>query len=245
MTSISFRCAGTAACLGGLIMTLRVTPVAAAPAMDVFAPRVLAAAPADSGKYRARMWSPRERIGAIHLHGGVFALNKAAVTSPTIGARIGIHMGVPLLFGVMTDWTYQSKSLLQPSNNGLPGPQPNIVLAKVEGHLVPAMAFVQVTLTDKFFLAPYAGVAGGYEWLILRGNDYRNGASASATYGNLAWQSFGGVGLRLSPALRVDGEAFYNGGSLGRDVTDASGVSWRETVNVNGAGARLGLHIVY
>ncbi|MFI5371248.1 MAG: hypothetical protein ACHQ52_06785 [Candidatus Eisenbacteria bacterium] len=237
-------------------MTLATTTVVAAPTVDPFAPRMLAdgqlaqAAPTtpasgDSGKYRARMWTPRERTGAFDLHGGVFAPVHSNGMSPTIGARLGIHMGTPLLVGVMTDWTYQSRSLLQPSTSDLPGLEPKIVLAKAQASLIPVMLFMQVTLTQKFFLAPYLGIAGGYEWLMLKATDYRTAATASATYADLAWQSFGGVGLRLSTGVRLDSEVYYNGGVLGRDVTDTNGVTWRETVNANGAGARIGLHIVY
>jgi hypothetical protein len=38
---------------------------------------------------------------------------------------------------------------------------------------------------------------------------------------------------------------FYNGGDLGRDVTDVNGVTWRETVDCNGVGLRGGLNFVF
>jgi hypothetical protein len=146
--------------------------------------------------------------------------------------------------GVLSDWIYETRSLLQPVNNGLPGPQPQIVLARVDAHLIPAMLFLEVKLTDKFPVVPYAGVAAGYEWLLLKAKDYRDGTSASATFHNLAWQSYGGVGLRLSKGLRLDGEVFFNGGSPARDV-DVSGTTFSEKVDLSGVGARVGVGVVY
>jgi hypothetical protein len=105
------------------------------------------------------------------------------------------------------------------------------------------MAFFEVSLTEKRFLVPYAGIAAGYEWLLLHANDYRTGEVATGTFSNFAWQGWGGIGLRLDPGLRVDVELNYNGGSLERDATDSSGL--REVVRVNGVGARVGLDILY
>jgi len=198
----------------------------------------------DSGTVYAKMWVPRSRTGAIHLHGGVFAPIDASATSALLGLRIGANLGNPVLFGLMTSWTYNKKSLLEPVDTGLPGFEPQTVLATVEAHLIPAMLFLQATLPSKFSLVPYVGVGAGYEWLILNAKDNRTAADSSVTYANLAWQWYGGMGLKLSDAVRLDTEIFYNGGALGRDVQEASGVR-RETVNVNGAGLRLGLNIVY
>jgi len=201
--------------------------------------------PAERKYFYAEVWTPRARTGEIHLHGGVFAPITANATSPTIGARIGLDLGSHVQLGIMGDWTYKSKNLLEPVDNGLPGFEPQIVLAKVDAHLVPAMVFLQVKLTDKFPLVPYGGVGAGYEWLILKATDYRTGQEAVATYANPAWQTYAGMGLRLSKGVRLDGELFYNGAMLGRDVSDQNGKLWRETVDVNGVGLRVGLNVVY
>jgi hypothetical protein len=193
----------------------------------------------------AEIWTPRASTGTIHLHGGVFAPINANATSATFGARIGFNLGSHVLLGVLADWSFKSKSLLEPATSGLPGFRPKTLLAKVDAHLIPAMAFLQVRLTDKFPLVPYAGVGAGYEWLILRAIDYRTDESKLATYGNVAWQGYGGLGLRLSKGLRLDGELFYNGGVLVRNVDGQNGERLRETVNVNGVGVRVGLDVVY
>jgi hypothetical protein len=200
----------------------------------------------NSKTYYADVWSPRARTGTIHLHGGLFAPVNANDPGTDLGIRIGINMGSHLQIGALTDWTFQSKSLRQATTSDLPGLQPKIVLARVDAHLVPAMLFLQVKLFDKFPIVPYGGVAAGYEWLILDANDYRNGASENLTYANVAWQAHAGAGLRLSPDLRLDGELYYNGGALQRDVVDSTtGVTWHEQVDVNGIGARVGLDIAY
>jgi len=107
------------------------------------------------------------------------------------------------------------------------------------------MLFLQVNLTEKRFLVPIAGAAAGYEWFMLTANDYRTGQSAKATYANFAWEGWGGLGMRLDKTVRLDGELFYNGGSLERTVTDSSGNSWLEAIDLNGIGARVGLDIQF
>jgi len=185
---------------------------------------------------------PKPKANSIHLYGGLFAPIDVNAPSPTLGLRLGRRLGAHLQGGLLVDWTFERKNLEQPIN-GLPGLQPHLILARAEGSLVPAMAFFEVSLTEKRYLVPYAGIATGYEWLFLHANDYRTGEVASTKYANWAWQSWGGIGLRLDEGLRFDAELFYNGGSLERDATDSSGL--REAVRVNGVGARVGLDISY
>jgi hypothetical protein len=188
--------------------------------------------------------TPKPKANTIHLHGGLYAPIDVNATSPTLGLRLGRRLGSHLQGGLLVGWTFQRKDLEQPVN-GLPGLQPHLILARADGQLVPAMAFLQVSLTEKRFLAPYAGIAAGYEWFFLRANDYRTGEMASATFANWAWESWGGIGMRLDQSLRLDFELFYNGGSLQRDVSDSNGQSWREAVHVNGVGARVGVEIPF
>ena len=199
----------------------------------------------DPNVFNADVWTPRTKTGEIHLHGGLFYPIDASSSAATLGTRIGIGLGNHALIGVSADWAFHSKKLLEPVQSTLPGFKPEIVLAQVDAHLVPAMLFLQVRLSDKFFLQPYAGAAAGYEWLILDATDYRTEETWSATYANWAWQGYAGVGLALSETTRLDGELFYNGGLLGRDVVDQNGESWRETVDAEGVGARVGLNLGY
>jgi hypothetical protein len=208
-------------------------------------PASVQSSPATNEEFTAKSWTPRPRTGEINLHGGGFVPNHASATSPTLGIRMSLDLGSHVLLGILGDWSFNAKSLLAPVANALPGFEPNIVLAKVDAQLIPAMAFLQVKLTDKLPVVPYAGVGAGYEWLILNVHDYRTSQEAHATYENWAWQSFAGMGMRLSKGVRLDTEVFYNGGVLGRDVTDVNGVTWRETVDCNGVGLRAGLNFVY
>ncbi len=230
----------------GLAALMLVLGCAAASAADS-PPGGNATSPAGdkANRYYADIWAPRSKTGTIHLHGGVFAPVNANANGTTMGMRLGVNAGTHVLLGVMGDWSFQSKNLLQPTTSDWPGLQPKLVLANVNAHLVPAMAFIQVRLTDRFPIVPYGGLAGGYEWLLLRAKDYRTGQTADLTYANWAWQGYTGVGLRLSEGLRIDGEVYYNGGALERDVADANGLPLKEAVDVNGVGARFGLDIVY
>jgi hypothetical protein len=146
--------------------------------------------------------------------------------------------------GFLVDWTFERKNL-EERVNSLPGLQPHRILARVDGQLIPVMAFLQVDLNERRFLVPYFGVAAGYEWLMLSANDFRNGDEASATYANYAWEGWGGLGLRLGPDMTFDFEAFYNGGSLERDVVDEFGQSWTDAVHISGVGARVGLNFLF
>jgi hypothetical protein len=53
------------------------------------------------------------------------------------------------------------------------------------------------------------------------------------------------MGLRLGKQLRLNGEAFYNGATLKRDLIDQSGLTWKELVDLDGVGVRLGLDIIF
>jgi len=205
-------------------------------------------APGDTSNFHsyAEVWTPRSRTGEINLHGGLFSPNSTGGVGPSLGLRIGLDLGQHVLLGVMGDWNFKVKSLLEPVPAALPGFEPSIELARIDAQLIPAMMFLQVKLTNQFPIVPYMGVGAGYEWLLLSAHDYRTEAEAHKTYANYAWQGFGGLGLRLSPGVRLDGELFYNGALLKRDVTDElTGVTWSETVDANGVGARVGLNAVY
>jgi hypothetical protein len=187
---------------------------------------------------------PKPKAYRLHLHGGLYEPIDVNAPSPTLGMRFGRRLGAHAQGGLLVDWAFERKNLEQPIN-GLPGLQPHLILARVDGHLVPGMLFLEVNLTEKRFLVPYAGIAAGYEWLFLQANDYRTDQKASATFANYAWQSWGGIGMRLDQGMHVDGEIFYNGGSLERDVPGPNPQGLREAVNVSGIGARVGLGFLF
>lgn len=185
---------------------------------------------------------PRPKANSIHLYGGVYAPTDANAPSPTIGVRLGRRLGGHLTGGLLVDMTFERRNVEEPIN-GLPGLQPKLVLGRATGQLMPAMAFLEVNLTETRFMVPYAGVGAGYEWLTLKAENYQTGESATATFANFAWQGWVGMGMKLDQGLRVDFELSYNGGSLERDSPTVAGL--REAVSVSGVGARVGLDIFY
>jgi hypothetical protein len=61
----------------------------------------------------------------------------------------------------------------------------------------------------------------------------------------MAWETYTGIGLRLTSRVRLNSELFYTGGSLQRKVPDSSGRIWREAIDVNGVGLRVGLDSIF
>ena len=198
---------------------------------------------ADSGYY-AEMWTPKDEKVSLHLHGGLFSPLDVNAPSPTVGLRLSKLVGSHLQVGMLTGWTFERKDLTT-SGDSLPGSEPQVLLARVDEYLIPLMGFLRVNLTEKHWLVPYVGVGTGYEWLTLNANDYQTQQTATATYANWAWEGWGGMGIRLGKTLRVNGEVYYNGASLERDVVDQAGQPWKEIVNMDGVGARLGLDMIF
>jgi hypothetical protein len=190
------------------------------------------------------VWTPENERVSLHLHGGLFSPIDVHSPSPTVGLRLSKLVGSHLQVGFLTGWTLERKDLTQSEGDSLPGLQPKILLARVDGNLIPLMGFIRVNLTEKHWLVPYVGVGTGYEWLTLQATDYRTQQTGSATYANWAWEGWVGLGIRLGQELRVNGEAYYNGASLERDVIDQNGQAWKEVVSLDGVGARLGVDII-
>ena len=180
-------------------------------------------------------------VWSMQLDGGLFAPLQATGASPTAGMRYCKHIGTHLQSGLRTGWTFKRTKL---ESNGEPDADTHVELARVDANLVPVMAFMQVDLTDRF-LVPFFGFGVGYEWLMLHSFDHRTGAQEKARYANLAWQTFAGVGLQLTSIWRVNGELYYNGGSLEREVRLPDGTVQREAVDVNGVGLRVGLDMKF
>jgi len=179
----------------------------------------------------------------IHLHGGMFTPTEVNAPSPTLGLRLSKLVSSNLQAGVLTAYTLQRKDLTEDLNS-LPGTQPKRLLARSDAQLVPLMGFLRVNFTQKAWLVPYFGVGAGYEWLQYKATDYQTEVTNSVTYSNWAWEGWVGMGIRLGQSLRVNGEIFYNGASLERDVVDEFGQPWTEVVDLNGVGARVGLDII-
>ena len=178
-------------------------------------------------------------IWSIQLHGGTLAPLEAQGMSPMVGMRYCKHYTPHLYGGLLTGLASVSRSREQPAQ-GLPNVGTSLEVSHANASLVPVMGFLQVNLTDKFFLVPLVGFGAGYEWLSLSAKDGA-GVESRTLFRNFAWEAYGGVALRVTRAVRVNGEVFYNGGSLERRVPDENQQLWLEAVHVNAVGARIGL----
>jgi hypothetical protein len=188
--------------------------------------------------------APSPEFWSIQLHGGLFAGNDVDAGSPMVGMRYCKRFSPHLQGGLLTGWTSMSESLEQPADGSVTY-DPQVELVRVDAGLLPVMGFLQVNLTEKFFLVPFLGIGGGYEWLIIDMLDNRTGLETHATYASLAWETFGGAGLRLNSKVQLNGELFYNGGRPGRNIIDESGHTWVEAIRANGVGVRVGLDMVF
>ena len=186
-----------------------------------------------------------KRLGEVHVHGGVYLPVNTSSASAALGMRASGVVTPQLSAGLSLDWYFNASNTLGNAGQPLPSSvySPHEVLGNSMTQLLPVMAFLQLAPWPHAGISPYAGIGAGYEWLRSTADDYRTGYSFSATYSNWAWGSWAGMGIRLSRELRLDGEAFYNAGQLGRDLKSATGVLGREVVNVNGAGVRFGLNV--
>lgn len=193
--------------------------------------------PAAAAQSSRQVWS-------VQLHGGLFAPFEALAASPSIGMRYGKHFSPYMQGGLLTGWATNGKKQ-NATTAGLGSFDAQVEVASVRAQLVPAMGFLQVNFTDRSWLVPFAGFGVGYEWLVLDVKDKQTGQNSRANYSNVAWEAYGGIGFRLSNRIRMNNELFYNGGSLERGGYDGSGREWREAVNVNGVGARVGLDMIF
>lgn len=183
--------------------------------------------------------------GSTQIHGGFFNFDDAQGTSGLFGFRAGPRFGQHLSIGVGTDWQWQSENISEVVGEGSSvGGQPVVIhqeIARATSHLVPVMGYMEMSAGSSLPISPYVGAGGGYQWLFLSGEDYVTLERYDATFGNWGWQAWAGLTLRLSPTVRLNGEAFYNNATLNRDSRLADGTVIRESVDANGIGGRFGL----
>jgi len=114
-------------------------------------------------------------------------------------------------------------------------------VARSSSDLIPILGMVQVNAGDMGVI-PYLGAGAGYEILHLSSDDFQNGQQFRGTFGGFGWQIWTGVAVPLSSQAKLTAEAFLNRADVSRDSTDpTTGDNIRETVNMDGVGARFGL----
>ena len=178
----------------------------------------------------------------MQLDGGLFAPIKGSGANPTAGMRYCKHLGPHLQGGLLTGYSFK-----RAKSEGATGADPdaNVELASVDAQLVPLMGFMQVDLSDRSWLVPFFGFGVGYEWLLLHSFDHQTGVQAKARFANVAWETYGGIGLQLNTIWRLNSELYYNGGSLERKAVQDDGSVQRQAVDVNGIGVRVGLDMKF
>jgi len=184
------------------------------------------------------------------VHMGFMDINGVEAPGFLVGFRAGLAADPMLQIGGGLDWRHRGDSDTQViSREPGPGGTDIVVhrdLARSSSDLVPLMATLQVGGGSSGAASPYVGIAGGIEVLHLSAEDFQTGAQFHGTFTGFGWQGFGGVAFPMSSQTRLNAEVFYNGGELSRDVDDpTTGETFRESVLVNGAGARAGFSFLF
>ncbi|MFI5370853.1 MAG: hypothetical protein ACHQ52_04775 [Candidatus Eisenbacteria bacterium] len=194
--------------------------------------------------------------GYFDLHGGVFEYMSNGASRPNgarssdFGAKMAFSLGSAVRLGTLLDWQYRSESNTVPINS-TPGPGGTTISNSVDlgsstGSLVPWMGFLEISPVPRSPIAPYVGIAGGYEWLYLHATRSDIPVAFDANYGGWGWQAWGGIGFRLAPEVRLTGEVYGNFCEVWRNAFDTTlNAVTRETVNVDGAGVRGGLQFLF
>jgi len=181
--------------------------------------------------------------GFMQLQGGAFDPRGDVSNGVTFDLRVGSNFDDRVQAGAQVDWAHRSDTQTMVLGSGtLPGGgtfERERELSSVGTDLLPVLGFIQIAPTGTHE-GPYLGVAGGYEALFVNATD-ATGADFSATYDGWGWQFYGGYAFPLSSTARLTIEGFGNQGKLGRDVDDPVNGSYREVVDVGGAGVRGGL----
>jgi hypothetical protein len=184
------------------------------------------------------------------IHLGFMDINGVEAPGFLMGFRGGLAADPMVQIGGELDWRHRGDSETQVISKE-PGPGGTDItvhrdLARSSSDLVPLMATLQIGGGATGTVSPYVGVGGGVEVLHLSAEDFQTGEQFHGTFTGFGWQGFGGVAFPLSSQSRLNAEVFYNGGELSRDVDDpTTGETFRESVLVNGAGARAGFSFLF
>jgi hypothetical protein len=161
------------------------------------------------------------------------------------GLRLGVAPDAHVQIGATVDWRHRENSQSQVVSES-PGPGGTVIttrrdLARSSSDFIPFLGFVQVSGGPGLPVVPYFGAGAGYEVLHLTAEDFQTGEEFEGTFGGFGWQLWGGVSFPLSGSARFNAEVFANQAELSRDDEDPlTGESFRETVDMDGTGARFG-----
>jgi len=198
------------------------------------------------GDYRRARTSSTQGQGVSQVHAGFFDPDGPQTSRFDLGIRGGPMVDQNLQIGLGVDWIHkgENQSTVTSTTTG-PGGVPiqtsqNVARASV--NMFPIMGFLQVSAPDDLGIVPYFGGGGGYQVMVISGEDFQTGQTFDGTFGGWGWQIWGGAAIPLGGRSKLTGEVFANGGELARDVTDdTTGQKSHETVSADGVGARFGI----
>ncbi len=218
-------------------------------------PAVVGGRSSASGRYESLRYRPRRERGYresgprpesfSQLHLGFLDPQGPEASGVLVGFRGGLAVDPHIQIGGELDWSHRGDSQTAVISEG-PGPGGTVIttradLSRSSSDLVPLLGFVQVSASE-LRVIPYFGLGAGYEVLHLSAEDFVTRQEFKGTFGGFGWQAWGGVALPLSGRSRLNAEVFANNAELSRDVEDPStGQTFRETVDRDGAGMRVGL----
>lgn len=202
----------------------------------------------DGTRYRSSR--SRGPSGFMEIHGGVLEPDGTPEMQTLFGLKLASMPDPRVHIGAMVDWAHRGNTVTEVVTTST-GPNGEEIrtqreLAEASTDLVPMLAFIQFTGAGRLPLIPYIGAGGGYQLLFLSAEDFTTGADFDATYGGWAWQAWAGIAIPFGRNVRLNGEVFRTGGTVGRDVDDLSGEpTLREELDVDGAGVRVGLAFAF
>jgi hypothetical protein len=194
--------------------------------------------------YREERRSSRSD-GFVQIHGGFFDPEDDTENSGLFGLRLGTSIEDQVQIGFGADINHRGDRVTAViSETPLPGGGTTVrreELGSTSTTLMPMMAFLQFSPGGHMPFHPYIGIGGGYEVLWVSAEDLETGEEFDATYGGWGWQAWGGVAMPLGGSARLTGEVFLNQSEVEREVDDPEFGEVREIVDVDGAGARVGV----
>lgn len=207
-------------------------------------------------RYEATRYRPRRERGhrggwrargVSQIHAGFLDPDGDPESGFLAGFRGGQKIDDVLEIGLGVDWrTRSGRSFATAQETIGPGGEIIVVRRDVSSYssnLFPLLAYVQLSGPSHLTLVPYAGAAASWQVLFLHADDFTTGQSFEATFDGFGWQLWGGAAFPLSGRSRLIGEIFMNRADLHRDAYDPFlGQDVRETVSVDGVGARFGFN---
>lgn len=201
----------------------------------------------DAIRYRSRGARSRSSVteSPAQLHFGFFDPDGGGSNSFVVGLRGGPLVDPHIQIGGAIDWVHRSEDRTvvagDPYTQGNTTITPTRVLSRASSNLFPFQLFLQISGDQDMPVIPFGGISGGYQALFLSADDFASQTSFDATFGGWGWQAWAGAGIPLSGQSRLTGEVYINQSDPEREVTDVTGIAFRERVNADGVGMRFGL----